>query len=68
MPPDYTPPHFYYTAWNHSCRSVNTKKIPTDIQFTNGTITTDKANRNLGVYNTLDGSTEVDRNNKLNIV
>ena len=68
MPQDYTPPHFYYTAWNHSCRSVNTKKIPTDIHFTNGMITTDKANRNLGVYNTLDGSTEVDRNNKLNIV
>ena len=68
MPPGYTPPNFYYTAWNHSCRSVNTKKIPTDIHFTDGTRTTDKANRNMGVHNTLDGSTDVEKNNKLNMV
>ena len=68
MPPGYTPPNFYYTAWNHSCRSVNTKKVPTDIHYTDGTITTDKANRNLGVHNTLDGSTDVEKNNKLKMV
>ena len=44
MPPDYTPPDFYSTAWNNSCRSVNTKKIPTDIHFTKGIITIGEAN------------------------
>ena len=58
-------PPFHYTAWNHSCRTVNTKNIPKEIHFTDGTVSTTATNRNLGVHNSMDGSTQIRHNNKI---
>ena len=58
-------PPFHYTAWNHSCRTVNTKNIPKEIHFTDGTVSTTATNRNLGVHNSMDGSTQIRYNNKI---